>query len=769
MQLASKEYIESMKQPVRNRGYIKVSIGVVNSDAQNNAKVQKDRTPLTYFSDAQKPFDGYTVIKVYATSEQDLSKVDGSMYFLPEHNSGVTYYNNGIVTKELLGNVYISFGNLTGLDIKGLTIDFGECYPTNFTIESDSGIKSYENNSQLFVTEDSFDGASYFIVTPVTMVNGQGRMRIFRFTCGIANVFFNDKVKNFRLVEYVSPISETVPSMDVNITIDNQDLYYSVDNPESAIAYMEVGQEVKVAFGYDVTGNGDIEWLSETTTYLNTWSADDVDAEFSSTDIFYQLGELYYGGLYRPNGINLYNLAVEVFESAGITDERRYYIDPYLKKIDVYNPLPVVTHAEALQIIANAGRCVLYEDRSNKIHLKSSFVPDMVATANNKTKFSSLNNLLKDKVKNAYAMASNDFSIVNGSLFFLPKNENYLEVEYVSQSIWYGPIKNAVTKRLGFRLGTNDTCLNEDGFWYGEVPKITISLEAAFTAFGILINFRNIAPKEFVVRTYLDEVKVDELIVINPDLEYITDKQFNQFNEMQIEFTKGYPNSRITVDNILIGDVTNYTISRTKDLTGSPKGTRQEKVKSISVKKTNYRQSQEGFKELISEEITISKDSEYIVYFAYPSYGMKVHIKDNEAIKAEIIESSNYFAKIKISGIIQEINIELIVEGYEYVTDESYFKKTHNPNGQEISWGNPLISTTNHAKDLEEWLSTYYLGDVDYEIAWRGDPRVEANDLFYLELKDREKALIRSYQNELEFNGAWIGALKARKVVMEWQ
>ena len=70
---------------------------------------------------------------------------------------------------------------------------------------------------------------------------------------------------------------------------------------------------------------------------------------------------------------------------------------------------------------------------------------------------------------------------------------------------------------------------------------------------------------------------------------------------------------------------------------------------------------------------------------------------------------------------------------------------------------------------MEEWLSTYYLGDVDYEIAWRGDPRVEANDLFYLELKDREKALIRSYQNELEFNGAWSGALKARKVVVEWQ
>lgn len=83
MQLASKEYIESMKQPLRNRGYIKVSIGVINSDAQNNAVVETRENPITYFSDAQKPFDGYTVNKVYATAEQNFSRVDSSMYFLP--------------------------------------------------------------------------------------------------------------------------------------------------------------------------------------------------------------------------------------------------------------------------------------------------------------------------------------------------------------------------------------------------------------------------------------------------------------------------------------------------------------------------------------------------------------------------------------------------------------------------------------------------------------------------------------------------------------
>ena len=39
----------------------------------------------------------------------------------------------------------------------------------------------------------------------------------------------------------------------------------------------------------------------------------------------------------------------------------------------------------------------------------------------------------------------------------------------------------------------------------------------------------------------------------------------------------------------------------------------------------------------------------------------------------------------------------------------------------------------------------------------------------YLELKNREDALIRSYQNELTFNGSWSGSMKARKVVMSWR
>lgn len=744
MQLVSKEYKEAMQLPFRNRAYIRVSIGVVNSDAQNNAALDEE-TELTYYADGKKPFDGYTVTKPYATAEQNFSKVDGSMYFLPKETDGYSYYNNGIVTKDILGSVYISFSGLVGLDIKGLTIDFGECYPTKFTIQSDSGTKSYENDKQLFTTEDAFDGSSYFVITPITMLGGQDRMRIYQMTFGIANTFSNDKVINCSLKDYVSPISETIPSMDVSLTIDNQDLYYSPDNPESAIAYMEIGQEVKASFGYDVTGNGDIEWLPETTSYLNTWSADDVQAKFTATDRFYQLTDTYYKGLYRSDGITLYDLALDVLNDAGIEDEREFYLDPYLKRITVYNPLPAVKHSEALQIIANAGRCALFEDRANKIHLKASFVPDMEVSVNNKTDYSSIENLLKDNQKDAYAIASNDFSFVDGSLFFMPKDGSYKETGYVSNSI-----------------------ADADGN-FTENPVVTITLESGFTAFGMIMNFRNVAPQEFVIRTYYLSAIQDTYTVENPDTEYITDYQFNDFDKMEIEFTKGHPNARITIDNILIGDVTDYRLSRTRDLMDNPTGTRQEKVKMISVKKTNYRESQEGFKELITEKVTLTEDMEHTVYFSIASYGFQASVKDDDSIGVQILDSSNYFVTVKFTNATAGTEIELVIQGYEYVADESYYRVTHNPNGQEIEWSNPLISTDEQARDLEEWIATYYLGDVDYEISWRGDPRVEANDLFYLELKNREDALIRSYQNELSFNGAWSGSMKARKVVMSWR
>lgn len=740
MQNVSKDYKSSMKEIYRNRGYIRISIGVINSQAQKNISADDPNNNLTYFSDTKKIFNGYSVNNVYATAEENFSKVDGSMFFLP---ADMTYqfYNNGLVSNEILGAVYINFSGITDLDIKGLTIDFGEFYPVDFSIENDLGVHNFTgNNKRYFTTEDVFNGTSYFIIRPKKMVNGQGRLRIYQFSCGIANIFTNNECIDYSSQEYVSAISETIPSQDVSFTVNNRNLYYSPDNPDSMLTYMEMGQEVKTAFGYDVLGDGVIEWLPEQVSYLKTWEANDKEATFTATDRFDNMTGSYYRGKFRQEGISLYDLAIDVLYDAGIVESNDYYLDTYLKEVVVYNPMPVVSHSSALQIIANAGRCSLSEDRSGRIHIQSSFIPDMVATANDQTEYSHVENIIEDNEKDAYAVTSRDFTVIDGSLFFMPADKNYLDTGYISESI-----------------------ADENGDFINN-PKITIQLEASYIPYGLSIQFRNIAPKEFHIITYNNKAKVSDFVVSEPDIVYSNTEQFTLFDKMELVFTKGYPNSRVFVDHVIFGDTTDYMIAET-ELAEPPVATRQNKIKSISVSRNVYKNSAE-LKDLASEDILIPNNLyEHTVYFSKPSCGYIATVSDNSSVTVNIVESSSYFVKLRFEGIKSEMVVSYVVTGYEYTVDEQKFTVIHNKNGEEKAWNNPLVSEVQHAKNLEEWLASYFLGDMEYQITWRGDPRVDANDLFHL--KTRVGIVtVRDYDNSLNFNGGWNGSMKARKVVL---
>ena len=84
MQYVSAEYKEAMKQAHRKKTYMRVSIKLVNQEAQNTAVVQKEG--FTYFANTEEPLGAETVDKVYATFEQRFAKVDGSMFFLPRES-----------------------------------------------------------------------------------------------------------------------------------------------------------------------------------------------------------------------------------------------------------------------------------------------------------------------------------------------------------------------------------------------------------------------------------------------------------------------------------------------------------------------------------------------------------------------------------------------------------------------------------------------------------------------------------------------------------
>ena len=738
MQKVSNEYVESMKSIGRNRGYIRVTLGIVNSEAQENLETASDSS-VAYFS-SDSILHGQTVTQVYATCEQNFSKVNGNMYFLPTQGSSATIYPNGIVSNSLLGGIKFDFGNGESYDLVGFTIDFGENYPIDFTISGGGdSIPFTGNDSRYFTTELGLHGVDSFTITPTLMLGGDTRLRIYSISLGVSNVFTNENTLSYRETTYVSPLADSLPSTDISVTVENYDQYYNPDNPNSVLAFFEVGQEVKVQFGYDTLDDGVIEWLPETVTHLKTWQATDRDATFTATDVFDYVSGTYYGGKYYPQGISLYDLAEDIFADAGV---ERYRIDTSLEDVIVYNPMPAVDYTQALQIIANAGRCSLRESRDGMIYIESEYIPDIkdfTLTCNGQTDYSNVANLVSEDAKTSYAIYSKDFTKLNDSkMLFKGSQVDLTKVGYTSSAV-----------------------CNSNGVFTTN-PVITMTIGTDYSAPAMNIKFRNVAPQEFVIRTYFNNIGVETITVSDPDILFTTETGFAEFDTMEIEFTKGAPNSRITIDQIWFGSPTDYTLYRNM-FYDSPTATRQERIKSISVSMFNYKDSAESIKDLVTSEIKNAESTEYTFTFNNPSYGFTASVTEGTA-SISIVKSSAYAITIALSNV-SSTDVKIAIQGYEYSVDEQRYTATHSNTGVEKTWSNPLISDAEHAKMIEKWLSDYFLGDVEYEFNWRGDPRIDADDLLKLELKTGEIVPVKNYQNTLEFNGAWSGSMKARKVV----
>jgi len=124
-------------------------------------------------------------------------------------------------------------------------------------------------------------------------------------------------------------------------------------------------------------------------------------------------------------------------------------------------------------------------------------------------------------------------------------------------------------------------------------------------------------------------------------------------------------------------------------------------------------------------------------------------------------------------GVINEllalgVDFEKNPDGSLKYTKEGAHSKSricfHNDTtGKEKTWKNALISDDEMAADLQECLASYFLKGLSYDFKYRGDPRIDANDLFYLQRREEERILIRAYETQLTYNGAWSGKIKARR------
>ena len=738
MQAASNEYKDMMRRKWRNPlSYLRVTIGLINQQAQASAYIP-ERDVYTYYSDLVKPMDNYKVQELYATCDQDYTTVDGSMYFLPKDAADVVL-NQGIVTDGLKGEIEIRFP--VQYDIKGLTVEFGKAYPVEFTIISDNRTLNVTNNADgHYVTEEIFEGATFLRFVPAAMVNGQSRFRINQITMGIGVYFDSKKILSATKKEHISPISEELPTIDFDVTVDNKDRAYDVENEESTVNFLEIGQQVEVLYG-QAMDDGTIEWILGTSLALKSWSADDTEMDFQASDCFDGMDSIYYRGQYHPNGMSLYDIAVDVLTDAQV-DYRNYWIDPYLKDVLVVNPMPVVTHKEALQLIANAGRCILYQNRAGRIILKSSFVPDMVATSDNETYFSHAAAILDHAKKETYALSGQDYTGVSSTQYFLPRQTDgitYLNTGYVSEAV----------------AGDNGL--------FADNPTVGITMEAAYKCFGLTLEFGQNCPDTVMFHAYYNGALQEDYMVSGLTQTYVVGHEFPEFDFLELEFVRGCPNNRVVLDNITFGDSTDYILEYGVELTKTPKGTQLARVRELQVVRTMYNLSTDDTKELVRETIAVTEqDKQYTFYLSNASYDLSVMlIEPSEGQTATIIGSSAYYATVELTGIAGVT--EVVVMGKEYLITQTKVSRQLNPTGSLETWENPLVSDGAHAANLADWIGDYLKSDREYDLQYRGEPRMDADDIAFLENKYVPDLLIRVTDHTLKFNGGLSGTIKARR------
>ena len=738
MQKVSKAYKESMKSSLRERAYIMISFGLVNQEAQ--AKATVDNGSYAYYSNKDNIFGEHIDDTVYATLEEEFTKVDGSMFFLPRATEGGRYYDTGIVSDKLISEarceVIISL-NTIATDFKGLTINFGENYPVDFDIVGSTGqtIEFRGNTKSKWSTEEVLENTTYIKLVFYKMKNPQSRLRIYSIMFGYGLVYYNDSVMSSALDSYVSPIGADVPQFDFSVTLKNYDHYFNVDNPNSAINYLETGQEMDIMYGYQTPGSDTIEWIQGNHLWCSEWESDDNTATIRCQDIFRNMDGEYVKGLYSAAGKSYYALAEEILKDAGISE---YYIDPRLKKLYSNNPIPRVKYKEALQIIANACRCVLTQSRDGKVQIKSNFMPSASIATNGEETYSNAANVLTDTPKVEYATLAGNYTPTDGTMFFLPRNgKAALTTGYVSKEI----------------SGANGT--------FTKNPVVTITMEAIRAYYGLKLVFGTALPAAFTIRTYKGGEPVNEYPVEKDEINTtsIILRDFDDFDVMKIEFTKtAEPYNRIVLNYFSLSDVVDFTMNR-RDMTSSPKAIKQELIKEVIVPCYTYQENNRE-ENLVYEDIDVVAGEVETYYIQDPSYGYKVKLDEVEG-KATVVAWGNYFVTIKfnVTG-----SFKLEGQGYRYKIVEKYATVSLNARGKTVKWKNPLISNTTMANELAAWLADYYTAGIEYEYDTRGNPELGATDIVYQENEFHDGMRVNIYRHTINFKQAFSGRVTARRI-----
>ena len=231
------------------------------------------------------------------------------------------------------------------------------------------------NTSVKSVVEFDIIGYDRITITILSWCLPYHRPRIEEIFVGMNKVYSKSDLFGYKHSQTADPTSSSLPKAEVSFSVSNIDNSYNPYNVNGLSKYLMERQEVKTRYGFKVNDET-TEWIEGGIFYLSSWDApqNGMTAEFTARDLLEFMSTMFYEGVYDPNGADLYSLALQVLQKADLPLNSdgtvKWVIDESLKSIYTVAPLPIDTLANCLQLIANAGQCVLYQDRKGTLHIE---------------------------------------------------------------------------------------------------------------------------------------------------------------------------------------------------------------------------------------------------------------------------------------------------------------------------------------------------------------------------------------------------------------
>lgn len=390
MQAVSQAWKTNQRKNLVSESFVEIVLNIGDPESQGDAR-SSDNGSVFYGNTAAVVQRKRLHPERYATLEKDIWALDGRYKILPDNSP---YGDNGYVgafLSDANGNyaniptLTISFSKVYDAIIPGITINWADAYDeyaTKFRVTAYNGntvvAQRLIENNDLMMTAINMDIINYdrIVIQILAWCKPYRRPRISRILIGIEQIYTKADMMKYQHSMEVDLLSASLPKSEAQFDLVDIDGKYYPGNNKGLGRFLMSKQEITVQYGYRFgPTNDDIQWIPAGIFFMSEWEApqNGIQASFVARDAFELLTDPYSG----PSTGNLYAIAEAALLQADMpyleSGNPRYSIDNSLKNILTPTDAKFndgTTIAEVLQYVANAGCCVLYQDRNGMIWIK---------------------------------------------------------------------------------------------------------------------------------------------------------------------------------------------------------------------------------------------------------------------------------------------------------------------------------------------------------------------------------------------------------------